>query len=297
MSFQNIFRYINTLKIYRRINAYQVVVGLQKKNQNSKFNRLFYVPPIMGLWLFQATKDDKETNVNSKKEAIIAKADALFDQGSYQQLYDLLSVYKKSSDVECLWRLARVLYNMSKTHPEEEAEKMILEGYELVENALKLKEDHYAVHKWMSILLDSKSALEGTRARIQQLYNVKQHMLRAIELNPADATVLHMLGTWCYRVSDLAWYQRKIASVVFGEPPKSSFEEALMYFEKAEQSNPNFYSQNLLMIAKTYWKLGNQENALRYLKLTAEYPTTNHEDVQAKKEAQDMLNKYFSKPS
>lgn len=213
----------------------------------------------------------------------------MYDQGLYKQLYDLLSNYKDSKDVEILWRLSRVLFNMSKTSSETEAKEMIEEGYNLIVKALSIKEDHYAVHKWMSILLDTKSAMESTKSRIQQLYNVKRHMLRAIELNPKDATTLHMLGSWCYGVSELAWYQRKIASLVFGEPPTSSYEEALVYFEKAEEADPNFYSQNLLMLAKTYLKLGKREDALKYLKMTAEYPTTNHEDVQAKKEAQEML--------
>ncbi|KAK2581020.1 hypothetical protein KPH14_006070 [Odynerus spinipes] len=286
-------RFMNIIKTCRKFSGYQAVLALQKGSQRSKFNRLFYgAPTIMGLWTLKSVKDDKKPTEEAMRETLLIKADALFDQGLYKQLYDLLSNYKDSKDVEMLWRLSRVLYNMSKTSSESEAKEMILEGYHLIETALTIKEDHYAVHKWMSILLDSKSAMDGMKARIQQLYNVKQHMLRAIELNPKDATTLHMLGTWCYQVSDLAWYQRKIAAIVFGEPPRSSFEEALMYFSRAEETNPNFYSQNLLMLAKTYLKLGKREDALRYLKLTTEYPTTNHEDVQAKKEAQELLHSF-----
>ncbi|XP_015186466.1 PREDICTED: regulator of microtubule dynamics protein 1-like isoform X2 [Polistes dominula] len=257
----------------------------------------------MGLWIFQSAdekdKDKSENNKNNNnnhvkeitaKEGFIVTADVLFEQGSYKQLYDHLSSYKHKEDVEILWRLSRVLYNLSKTANESEAKKMILEAYEYIQTAISIKEDHYAVQKWMSILLDSKSSLEGMKSRIQQLYNVKKHMLRAIELNPKDATTLYMLGNWCYHVSDLAWYQRKIASLAFGEPPSSSFEEALTYFEKAEETSPNFYSLNLLMLAKTYLKLGRKEDALKYLKLTTEYPTTDHEDVQSKKEAQEILN-------
>ena len=112
---------------------------------------------------------------------------------------------------------------------------------------------------------------------------------RAIELNPMDATTMYMLGTWCYQVSDLAWYQRKIAAVIFGEPPTSSFEEALKYFENAEEVDPNFYSYNLLMLGKTYLKLNKKEEALKYLKMTVEYPTKNDDDQNAKQEAQKVL--------
>lgn len=54
---------------------------------------------------------------------------------------------------------------------------MILEAYNFIQTAMSIKEDHYAVQKWMSILLDSKSAMEGMKSRIQQLYSIKKHML------------------------------------------------------------------------------------------------------------------------
>ncbi|KAF7380524.1 hypothetical protein HZH68_016389 [Vespula germanica] len=291
------FRFMTSIKICQRLNMCKVALVVQT-NQKCNFNKLVYVvPTMMGLWTFQSTKEkEKENNNEAKeiamKESYIITADVLFEQGLYKQLYKHLSNYKDNKDVEILWRLSRVLYNLSKTANESEAKKMILEAYNFIQTAMSIKEDHYAVQKWMSILLDSKSAMEGMKSRIQQLYSIKKHMLRAIELNPKDATTLYMLGSWCYQVSDLAWYQRKIAALVFEEPPNSSFEEALTYFEKAEETSPNFYSYNLLMLAKTYLKLGRKEDALRYLKLTTEYPTTNHEDVQAKKEAQEMLNAF-----
>jgi len=39
----------------------------------------------------------------------------------------------------------------------------------------------------------------------------------------------------------MPWYQRKVASAVFATPPISSFDEALIYFLKAEEVDPNFY--------------------------------------------------------
>lgn len=193
-----------------------------------------------------------------------------------------------------------------------EAKKMIYEAYDLVARALEIKEDHYAVHKWMAVLLDKKSSHEGKKARIRELYNVKNHMLvitnkyillyflyfiyfhlkmfqRATELNPKDATSIYMVGNWCYHVSDLAWYQRKIAALIFGEPPNSSFEEALQFFEKAERVEPNFYNRNHLMLEKTYLKLNRKEEAVKYLKQAAEFPAKNDDDLEAKQEAAKLV--------
>lgn len=57
-----------------------------------------------------------------------------------------------------------------------EAAKLINEGYDLL-MALDIQEDHYALHKWMSIFLNNKSILDGTKANIRESYNIKNHML------------------------------------------------------------------------------------------------------------------------
>lgn len=66
---------------------------------------------------------------------------------------------------------------MSEMASDVEAPKLIYEGYDLICIALDIQEDHYAVHKWMSIFLNSKSTLEGTKAHIKELYNIKKHLL------------------------------------------------------------------------------------------------------------------------
>lgn len=244
---------------------------------------------LMGIWGFTTKNENKEPTVNAR-DVLLAKADALFDQGQYKQLCDFLSNHNDSNDVEILWRLCRAMYNMSKTTSEVEAKKMIYEAYDLICKAQDIQEKHYAVHKWISILLDSKCTYEGMKARIKELHNIKTHMLKAAELNPKDATILYMLGNWCFQISELSWYQRKLAAALFGEPPKSSFEEALMYFEAAENIDPNFYSYNLLMLGKTYLKLQKKEDAIKYLKMTSEFLARNDEDHNAKQEAQKLLN-------
>ncbi|KAL1122278.1 hypothetical protein AAG570_003683 [Ranatra chinensis] len=143
---------------------------------------------------------------------------------------------------------------------------------------MSLNENHFANHKWMAIMLDSHSAYQGIKARISLLETIKQHMMRATELNPKDATTLYMLGLWCYQVTDLPWYQRKIAATIFAAPPISSFEEALGYFIKAEEAEPRFYSKNLLMLGKTYLKLNREDRARYYLDLACNYPPTTDED-------------------
>ncbi|XP_058802209.1 regulator of microtubule dynamics protein 1-like [Phymastichus coffea] len=288
--FSRFLRLVRLNRFQQRSLGY-VVYGLKKEYVSSNnFNVYTPVPfYFAALWGITKKKDDDKSF--TAKEVVIAKADALFEQEEYKEIYRLLSSYKDSKDVEILWRLSRALYKMSKLESKDaEAKKMIYEAYDLIIHALSLKDDHWAVHKWVAILLNTKTSYEGTKVKIRELHNIKNHMLKAIELNPKDATTLYMLGNWCYQVADLAWYQRKIASAIFGEPPTSSFEEALQFFEQAENVDPNFYSHNLLMLGKTYLKLDKKNEAIKYLKMTSEYQAKNDDDQEAKQEAVTILN-------
>ncbi|XP_043255474.1 regulator of microtubule dynamics protein 1-like [Colletes gigas] len=293
MLVQKVLRFTKNTKVLQRSFFHRSSQFSQKINNQYAFATKLCTGTslaTMGIWGLTKKKSENESVITAK-EVLIAKSDALFDQGQYKELYDLLSNYRDSGDVEIMWRLSRALYKMSQDASDIEEKKMIFEAYDILSNALKIKEDHWAVHKWMSVILDSKCNYEGTRVRITQLYNVKKHMLRAIELNPNDATTMYMLGTWCYHISCLSWHQRKLSSIIFQEPPSSSFNEAVTYFEKAEKLDPYFYSHNLLMLGKTYLKLNQKEQALKYLKMVSEYPVKNDDDHSAKQEAESLLRK------
>ncbi|KAL6444449.1 hypothetical protein ACFW04_001946 [Cataglyphis niger] len=290
MLLQRLYRVTTNYRILQRI-LFKNIYSVHQESGIQTIKKLWMMSPFitMGMWGFIKSKDVAETQITAK-EVLLAKVDALFDQGDYKSIYNLLSKYKDSKDVDILWRLCRAIYKLSEMASDVEARKLIYEGYDLICKALDIQEDHYAVHKWMSIFLNSKGTLEGTKAHIKELYNIKKHLLRASELKPTDATTLYMLGCWCYEISSLAWYQRKIISVIFEDPPTSSFEEALMYHENAEKVDPSFYSRNLLMLGKIYLKLNRMEEAVKYLKKAAEFSAKTDDDQKAKQEAQKLLS-------
>lgn len=44
-----------------------------------------------------------------------------------------------------------------------------------------------------------------------------------------------------YSIADLAWYQRSVLQAIGGKPPSATYDEALDFFKKAEETSPNFY--------------------------------------------------------
>jgi len=218
------------------------------------------------------------------------EVDKLFDDAEYDKVIEILEPKRGEDNDEQLWRLARALYQRSKTlKSDADKKKMLQDAFDLVQRGLKINENNYANHKWDSILVDAISQLEGTKERIVQSERVKKSMQKAVELYPNDATSYHVLGMWCFSFADLPWYQRQIASVVFATPPTSTYDEALTYFEKGEQVNPGWYSTNLLMLGKTHMKLNNKDKAIEFLTKCKESEVKNEDDRLANKEAIDLL--------
>ena len=74
------------------------------------------------------------------------------------------------------------------------------------------------------------------------------------------------MGQWHYKLADLGRASRRIASILFSEPPKGSFEEAQYFFEKSLQYNPNYIS-TYYWLGKTYLKLDKKQKAAELFKI------------------------------
>uniref|UniRef100_A0A8C4UED5 Regulator of microtubule dynamics protein 1 n=1 Tax=Falco tinnunculus TaxID=100819 RepID=A0A8C4UED5_FALTI len=233
-----------------------------------------------------------EVHASFKVEEVIEQADYLYGSGETEKLYRLLIQHKNSDDAELLWRLARAsrdLAQLSSTSAEEKRQ-LAYEALECAKKALEKNESNFAAHKWYGICLSDVGDFEGIKTKIGNAIVIKEHFQRAIELNPKDATTIHLIGIWCYSFAEMPWYQRKIAATLFATPPTSTFQEALRYFHMAEEADPNFYSKNLLFLGKTYLKLNNKKMALLWLSKAKEYPAHTEEDKQVQKEALELLN-------
>ncbi|KAM9337449.1 regulator of microtubule dynamics protein 1 isoform 2-T2 [Symphorus nematophorus] len=215
-----------------------------------------------------------------EKEEVLEQADYLYSCAETEKLYQLLLQYKDSDEAEFLWRLARASRDLSLL-PNMEAERkkqLVFEAMEYAEKSLEKDDKCFAAHKWYAVCLSDVGDYKGVKVKIGNSFIIRDHLEKAIKLNPKDATSLHILGYWCFAFAELPWYQRKVAAVIFSTPPTSTYEEALDFFLKAEEVDPNFYSKNLLMLGKTYMAMQQKEKALLWLTKAKEYPAHTLED-------------------
>lgn len=228
-----------------------------------------------------------------KDMAEIEKADAIYAENKFQELYEYLLQFKDSDNPQLLWRLVRATRDRATMAgvSADDKKKMIFEAFDVSKRALEFGEDISACHKWYGIMLSQTGDYLGTKKKIEDSPAMKNHFEKAIELNPEDPTSRHLIGMWCFSFADLAWYERKIAAVVFGSPPESTYQEALEHFKKAEELSPSFYSTNQYMLGTVYLRLKDKEEAKKWFTKLQDFDAIKEEDKENLKKAKDHLKK------
>ncbi|XP_060631548.2 regulator of microtubule dynamics protein 1 isoform X1 [Anolis sagrei] len=263
--------------------------------EKSRFFRrglAFSLFPYFGYETYLLISQSSVVHAKTQVDEILDQADYLYGSGETEKLFQLLDQHKNSENAQVLWRLARALRDLAQlSHtPEEKKKQLTYEALEYAKKALERDPSCFSVHKWYAICISDVGDYEGIKTKIANAFVIKEHFQKAIDLNPKDATSLHLMGIWCYTFAEMPWYQRRIAAVLFSTPPSSTYEEALRYFQKAEDVEPNFYSKNLLFLGKTYMKLNNKKMALLWLTKAKERVSHTEEDKQVQKEALEILN-------
>ena len=183
-------------------------------------------------------------------------------QSSLEQLYNK---YPENTDV--LLRLSITHHYLSESALKKSLDKKnALKAFEYIEKALNIEPDNPDILKWYVITLGKTVEEDTIRNQIEQSKNIKNIALKVIDLLPDDEFCYSIMGQWHYKLADLGRASRRIASILFSEPPKGSFEEAQYFFEKSLERNSD-YIGTYYWLGKTYLKLNNEQKAIELFKL------------------------------
>ncbi|KAK7115177.1 regulator of microtubule dynamics protein 1-like [Littorina saxatilis] len=236
--------------------------------------------------------DLKQARKMAEMQQLLENADRLWDEHKFDELLAFLKTHADTDHDDILWRLARVLGECCRLCDDKVVKKSLcFEAFDAAKRALAVNEKNAQAHMYYAILTDKTAEYEGITARISNAFVVKEHLMRACELDPKAAYTLYVLGMWCFLVADIPWYQRKIAELLFAAPPTSTYEEALGYFQKSAEANPKIPSSTNMILGKTHLRLGNTELAKSYLTTAYSAPVFTPDDMEAHKEAGELLVK------
>ena len=149
----------------------------------------------------------------SVEQEKFARLDDLMEGSKEQQslaLTHLLSAVQEAErrDPNLLWRLCKAQYLCSvlenQDDNKESQRKLIMEAINSGEEALALDSKNSEAHKWFAIALGSRGEFGGVKEKILDGFEFKKHIDLAAELNPRDHITQHLLGRFCYEVSQVS---------------------------------------------------------------------------------------------
>ncbi len=183
-------------------------------------------------------------------------------QAPLEQLYNQ---YPQNTDV--LLRLSITHHYLSESAMKKNLDKdNALKAFEYALKAFNIEPDNPDILKWYVITLGKTVEEDTIRNQIEQSKNIKNIALKVINLLPDDEFCYSIMGQWHYKLADLGRASRRIASILFSEPPKGSFQEAQYFFEKSLEINSD-YIGTYYWLGKTYLKLNKEQEAIKLFKL------------------------------
>ncbi|XP_018593653.1 regulator of microtubule dynamics protein 2 [Scleropages formosus] len=226
--------------------------------------------------------------------ALLEKVDALHRGTDSEKREGFTLLVKKKEEFgqssEFLWRLARAYGDCHDMALSTEEKKSYAEAGKNVGNeAIGVNPMSAASHQWYAILCGLLSEYETVQNKIKNGYLFKNHLDKAIELNPQDPLSYYLLGRWCYAVAQLSWIERKVAATLFEEPPHATVEDALKNFLKVEEIHPKYSKFNYVFLAKCYKDLGQRGPATKMCDAASAMQTVSKEDEEAQKELESLI--------
>ncbi|KAF5925548.1 hypothetical protein HPG69_001995 [Diceros bicornis minor] len=224
---------------------------------------------------------------------VLQQADELHQGGEqgrregFQLLLNNKLAYGSRQDF--LWRLARAYSDMCElTEEVSEKKSYALNGKEEAEAALEKGDENADCHLWYAVLCGQLAEHEGIQRRIQSGFSFKEHVDKAIALQPENPMAHFLLGRWCYQVSHLGWLEKKTATALFESPLSATVQDALQSFLKAEELQPGFSKAGRVYISKCYRELGKNSEARQWMKLALELPDVTNEDSAFQKDLEEL---------
>ena len=207
-------------------------------------------------------------------------------QAPLEQLYNK---YPQNTDV--LLRLSITHHYLSESAMKKSLDKdNALRAFEYALKAFNIEPDNPDILKWYVITLGKTVEEDTIRNQIEQSKNIKNIALKVINLLPDDEFCYSIMGQWHYKLADLGRASRRIASILFSEPPKGSFEEAQYFFEKSLERNSD-YIGTYYWLGKTYLKLNNEQKAIELFKLGVTLDRPFKREERAYQEMRSYLDK------
>jgi tetratricopeptide (TPR) repeat protein len=132
--------------------------------------------------------------------------------------------------------------------------------------------------------------LQGSKEQTEAAPRIKKAADKAIRLDPHNDLAWDVLGRWNKVLADVNGIKRALGSLLYGELPKGSNEEAVRCFQKAIEINPNRL-MHYIELGQTYAQMGKTDDARRLITKGLAMPDVEKDDPEIKRRGRETLAK------
>jgi tetratricopeptide (TPR) repeat protein len=243
--------------------------------------------------LFSATVFISTVNGAESPDDLIAKGDALDERF---QAIEALQFYLPAEKLQptnvhvlvCIARQYRYLLADAKTREE----KLRLGGIALnyAQKAAALAPGSAEAQLSVAISYGKMLPFMDTKSQIQASPYIKRYAEKAIQLDPRNDLAWHVLGRWHRTLSDVNMLKRSVASLIYGQLPKTTTEKAVSCFEKALEINPRRL-MHYVELGRAYAQMGKTDEARRFIEKGLSMPNVEKDDPETKRRGEEALAK------
>ncbi len=131
-------------------------------------------------------------------------------------------------------------------------------------------------------------SIQGKKEQVEASSRIKVSAEKSIRLNPQNDLAWHILGRWHQVLANIGAVKRTLGSLIYGQLPTTTNEEAIKCFEKAISLNPGRL-RHYIELGRTYAQMGRTADAQRYIKKGLAMPNQEHDDPELKERGRDTL--------
>ena len=164
-------------------------------------------------------------------------------------------------------------------------------AFEHAKEGVQLYPSSAECNKWYAIAVGGVSDFVATKEKILNGSIFKEHVDKAIELSPNDATLHHMLGRYCSTIASLSWIEKKVASTLFAELPQVTMKECYQHLKRAYDLRRD-WKENIVHLAKTAFEIGLLNEGKKYLEEGIGLPVKGEDDELAHQDLLQLKSKY-----